>query len=344
MAPLEIVSPISARRGKLGADNCRTMKALSHAKLARAAAVLFTLNLLVSAGAAEPKVIELWPEGVPGLKPDWTPERVVSNRVFNVHKPTLTVYAPDPARANGTAVIFSPGGGYVRIAVGENGGADTRWLNSLGVTVFVHKYRLAEYGHPAPLRDVLRAVRTVRARAAEFGVATNRIGVLGGSAGGHLSACAATLWDCAEGRTGAALDEVSARPDFALLIYPVITMEDPFVHKASRQALLGEQPAPGQIAQLSLEQHARKDMPPVFLVATLADKTVPAENSLRFYQALRDAGVPAEMHVYAQGSHGNSRDAQYGPTALWPQRAEEWMRFNGWLPAVGAEMPQNPKP
>jgi acetyl esterase/lipase len=287
--------------------------------------------------AGQPQVIPLWPEGVPGLRADAAEEQIVNNRVVKVHYPTLTVYAPKAGGANGTAVVFCPGGGYVRLAIGERGGRETEVLNRAGVTVFMLKYRLVEYGHPAPLRDVLRAVRLVRSRAAEFGVKADRIGVAGGSAGGHLAACAATMWDAPEGRTGVALDAVNARPDFAVLIYPVITMEDPFAHKGSREALLGAAPAPELLAQLSLEKRVRGDMPPVFLVATMADKSVPVENSLRFYQALRDAGVPAEMHIYAAGAHGNSLDPQYGPTAKWLERMEEWMRFNGWLPDLAVE-------
>jgi acetyl esterase/lipase len=282
----------------------------------------------------QPPVIPLWPEGVPGLRPDASPEKIVNERIVNVHWPTLTVYAPEKGKANGTAVIYCPGGGYVRLAIGENGGPETQALNAWGVTVFILKYRMVEYGHPAPLRDVLRAVRIVRSRAAEFGVRPDRIGVLGASAGAHVAACAATMFDAPEGRTGAPLDNVSARPDFIALIYPVVTMEEPFVHKGSRTALLGEKPSPNLIQRLSIEKNVRKDMPPVFLVATMADKSVPVENTLMLYGALRRAGVPTEMHVYSQGSHGNSLDPQYGPTAQWPQRLEEWMRFNGWLPKV----------
>jgi len=292
------------------------------------------LALVTVAFAADPLVLPLWPEGVPGLHADAAPEQIVNGRIVHVHYPSLTVYVPETGKASGTAVVYAPGGGYVKIAAGENGGPESKWLRERGVTVFLLKYRLDDYGHPAPFQDMLRAVRLVRSRAAEFGVRADRIGVMGASAGGHLAACAATLWDAPEGRTGATLDAVNARPDFAILIYPVITMEDPFVHKGSREALLGKTPAPALMASLSLEKHARKNMPPVCLVATMADKSVPVENTLRYYQALRDAGVPAEMHVYAQGSHGDSLDPQYGPTALWPQRVAEWMQFNGWLAAA----------
>lgn len=303
----------------------------------RSATLCFLAAVATSGcGAADSPTLPLWPEGVPGLRADAAPERIVNERVVGVHFPSLTVHAPAPGAANGTAVIFCPGGGYVRLAIAPGGGVETQTLNRLGVTVFILKYRLNEYVHPAPLRDVLRAVRLVRSRAAEFGLRPDRIGVLGQSAGGHLAACAATLWDDPAGRTGAALDAVDARPDFAALVYPVITMEEPFVHKGSRTALLGEKPPPELRAALSLENRARRDMPPVFLVATMADGSVPVENSLRFYQALREAGVPAELHAYATGAHGNSLDPQYGPTAQWLQRLEEWMRFNGWLPPGSA--------
>jgi acetyl esterase/lipase/lysophospholipase L1-like esterase len=284
--------------------------------------------LTVTWATAAPLVIPLWPEGVPGLKTNAGPEVEFNGRFTNIHNPTLTMYAPDVAKSTGVAVIVSPGGGYVRVSDGK---PEAEWLNSLGITAFVLKYRLDNYGHPAPLQDVLRAMRIVRSRAVEFGIRTDRIGVMGASAGGHLSAGAATLWDSPLGKTGHPLDDVSARPDFAALVYPVITMEDPFVHKGSRKALLGEHPTPEQIQLLSLEKQIRTNCPPFFLAATMADKSVPVENSLKFYQALRDAGVPAELHAYAAGSHGNSRDPQYGPTAKWPERCEEWLRFNKWI-------------
>jgi acetyl esterase/lipase len=285
----------------------------------------------IHAWAAEPRVIELWAEGVPNLKTNWSAERLVDGRISNIHQPSLLEFPAATSKAVGTAVIFCSGGGYVRIAVNPAGDAITRRLNAAGVTVFALKYRLSDYGHPAPLQDVLRAIRTVRSRAAEFGVQTNRIGVMGASGGGHLVACAATLWDSPEGKTGNALDAVSARPDFAVLVYPVISMAEKFTHQGSRNALLGANSAVELREKLSVERHVRTNSPPIFIAATMADTTVPVENSLSFYQALRNAGVPAEMHVYAQGSHSSSLDPKYGPTAEWLTRCEEWMRFNGWL-------------
>jgi acetyl esterase/lipase len=297
--------------------------------------LLLILALAAAAAlpAAEPTAIPLWPEGVPGLHADAAEEKIVNHRIAAVHYPSLLRYAPTSEKSAGTALVYCPGGGYTHLSPGAK---EIEFFTAAGATVFILKYRMIEYGQPAPLQDVVRAVRLIRSRAAELGVRPDRIGVFGQSAGGHLAACAATLWDAPEARTGAPLDAVSARPDFAALVYPVITMAAPFAHAGSRDALLGHAPAAALIARYSIEQHVRKDMPPVLLVATMADKTVPVENTLHLYQALRDAGVPSEMHVYAQGAHGDSLDPQYGPTALWMQRMAEWMRFNGWLAPASA--------
>jgi acetyl esterase/lipase len=299
------------------------------------------LPILVAAtlNAAEPKVIELWPEGVPDLRVDASAEQDVgAGRFTNIHKPTMVVYAPPTNRVTDTAVIFCAGGGYERVALGNNGGEVTHWLNSIGVTVFALKYRNKEYGHPAPLRDVLRAVRIVRARATELGVSPDHIGVIGGSAGGHLSACAGTLYDAPEGKTGAELDKVSARPDFIVLIFPVITMLDPSAHVPSRRNLLGNQPTEELKQRLSVELQVTKNTSPTFLIHSSEDRTVTVENSLLFYQAMRKAGAPIEMHLYPRGPHGSGMSPSLGPTAEWPRLCELWMRFNDWLPA-GATRP-----
>ncbi|MEY2881418.1 MAG: hypothetical protein RLZZ15_3798 [Verrucomicrobiota bacterium] len=293
---------------------------------------LFVVCALVS-NAAEPVVIPLWPEGVPGLKADAGPEKDDgAGRYSGIHYPTLTVFAP--AAPNGTAILYAPGGGYVRVAAGLNGGEIVRWLNRLGVTVFMLKYRHADYGHPAPLQDALRAVRLVRSRAAEFGVRPERIGMLGGSAGGHLTASAGTLFAAPEGKTGAPLDAVSGRPDFLVLIFPVVTMQEPFGHGASRRALLGEKPTDELKHRLSVDEQVTKETPPTFLVHSTEDTVVPVENSLLFFAAMRRAKAPIEMHLYPRGPHGSGMDPKLGPTAEWPRHCESWLRFNGWLPAA----------
>jgi acetyl esterase/lipase len=281
---------------------------------------------------AEPLVLPLWPEGVPGVKPHTAPFIAdPTGRVGEVHEPTLTVYAPPAGQANGTAAIICPGGGYAWLSTVREGKRYAEWLNQFGVTCFVLHYRLKEYGHPAPLRDALRAIRLVRSRAAEFGVDPQRIGIVGSSAGGHLASSAATLFNHPDGKTGAALDEVSARPDFAILVYPVILMEGPHIHAGSRNNLISEKPSPELVGLVSTERRVTKDTPPVFLVHAQDDKAVPVENSLAFYAALRAAGVPVEMHLYEKGGHGFAMEAKHVPTSEWPDRAETWLRSHGWI-------------
>lgn len=285
----------------------------------------------VVARATEAQVIPLWPEGVPGRKPDAAPEYEKDGRIYNVQNPALYYFPGDPAKANGTAVIICPGGGYVRLAVGPEGGDLGGWLRSLGVTTFVLKYRLAEFGHPAPLQDVLRAIRIVRSRAKEFGIDPHRLGLFGGSAGGHLAACAGTLYDHPAGRTGAPLDAVDARPDFLMLVYPVISMDDDIVHAQSREALLGQHPDPALQNLLSVEKHVTARTPPTWLMHTQEDKGVVPENSLRFYAALLRAGVPAELHIYEKGAHGVGMKPGLGTTSDWPQQAAAWLKMRGLL-------------
>jgi len=277
------------------------------------------------------QVIPLWPEGAPGAKPNAGPELSVDGRISNVHAPTLTYFPAPPAISVGTAVVICPGGGYVRLAFDKEGTDVAKRLNAIGISAFVLKYRLTEYGHPAPLQDVLRSIRLIRSRSEEFGIRADRIGVMGFSAGGHVAASAATLFDAPEGRTGSQLDRTSARPDFAALIYPVITMKDPFVHKGSRENLLGKAPSSTRIDELSMEMRVTSNTPPVFLVHTEEDMTVPVENSILFYQALRKAGVPAELHLYTKGPHGFALADGIEPTSAWPKRLEEWMHSYGWL-------------
>ncbi len=301
------------------------------------ASVLAACALVASAAAVDDaRLIPLWPEGVPNAKPDGGVERVENDRTSNVQVPTLTYFPAPKDSANGTAVIICPGGGYVRLAVAKEGDEFARFLNRLGVSAFVLRYRLVEYGHPAPLQDVLRAVRLVRSRAKEFDIREDHIGVMGSSAGGHLASTAATLYDAPEGKTGAALDAVSARPTFIALLYPVITMKEPFAHMGSRRALLGENPSPELVDRLSTELQVTKDTPPAFLVHTEEDTTVPLENSLMFFEALRRFKVDSELHLYEKGPHGFGTRTDLGPASDWPKRLEDWLRSHGWLNSPAA--------
>jgi len=295
--------------------------------------VMIASFFAASAASAQNAVIPLWPEGVPGAKPNLVEERQPDGGVSKISNPTLTVFAPAVDRPNGTAVVICPGGGYRYNSFAREGIQYANWLSTLGVTSFVLKYRLDDFGYPAPLQDVLRAMRIVRSRAAEFGVRPDRIGVMGSSAGGHLSACAGTLFDHPAGKTGAPLDSVNARPDFMILMYPVITMEGAAVHAGSREALLGAHPTPELVQLMSVEKQVTKATPPTLLIHTRDDSTVPVENSILFFQALTRAGVPAEMYIFSHGPHGMGMIAGLGTASDWPKRAEEWLRSRGLLEA-----------
>jgi acetyl esterase/lipase len=289
--------------------------------------LLLTLFFFIAAGAqAQTTVIPLWPEGVPDAKPNPVPERIENDMISHVSEPTLTYYPAASDRPAHTAVIICPGGGYQFLAFAHEGRRYAEWLSSLGIAAFVLKYRMADAGHPAPLRDVLRAIRTVRAHASDYGVAPDRVGVMGSSAGGHLAASAATMYDDPAGRTGAPLDTVSARPDFLLLMYPVITLMPPYAHEGSRYALLGAHPAPELVKQMSVETRVTARTPPTFLVHSEDDNVVPVDNSIMFFQALARAHVPAEMHIYERGGHGMGMTPGHGDASLWPRGAEEWLR------------------
>jgi acetyl esterase/lipase len=241
--------------------------------------------------------------------------------------PTLTPYIPPQDTATGAAIVICPGGGYGGLASHE--GKDyALWLNEHGVAGFVLKYRLGSdgYRHPLMLQDAARAVRTVRARAAEWKIDPKKVGIMGSSAGGHLASTVLTHFD--EGKTDAPdlIDRQSSRPDLGILCYPVVTMGD-FTHKGSRANLLGETPAPDQIQLLSNELQVTKDTPPCFIWHTVEDTAVPVENSIQFAQSLRKAGVPFALHLYERGPHGiglgSTNSASYHP---WTQNCMFWLK------------------
>jgi acetyl esterase/lipase len=263
----------------------------------------------------------LWPEGAPGALGTDPADR-----------PKLTVYRAPAGKANGAAAVVCPGGGYQRLASDHEGKQVAEWLNTLGVSAFVLQYRVGpRYRHPVPLQDAQRALRLVRARADAFGVDAGRVGMVGFSAGGHLAATAATRPD--DGRADAAdpVDRVGARPDFVILGYPVITFLPPFLHKGSRDNLLGDPPDPVLMTELSLEQRVTSRVPPVFLFHTADDQSVPVENSLAFFRALREARVPAELHVFPTGRHGVGLAPQDPVLSQWPRLCAAWLQALGVL-------------
>ena len=269
---------------------------------------------------AAPDTVLLWPDGAPEAVGDAPEDR-----------PTLTIHRPAPERATGTSVVICPGGGYAMLAMEKEGHAVARWFNSMGITAFVLKYRLGpRYHHPAQLQDVQRALRYVRAHADTLDVAPDHLGLMGFSAGGHLAATAATLFDRSFGAPQDSLRALSARPDLAILAYPVISFTEDYAHAGSRRMLLGDDPDPELTQRLSPEQHVSARTPPTFLFSTDTDTAVPPENSVAFYLALRQAGVPAELHVYERGPHGVGLAPEDVALSSWPDRLADWLALQGW--------------
>jgi len=273
--------------------------------------------------AKEPKTELLWPRGAPDAKGDAEGD-----------KPTLTIWLPPEGKANGTAVVVCPGGGYGGLAMGHEGVDVGRWLNSLGVTAFVLKYRHhnsgAGYGHPTPLNDAQRAIRTVRARAGQWKIDPTRIGILGFSAGGHLASTAGTHFDKGQSDSPDPIEQAGCRPDFLILGYPVVSLGT-YTHGGSKSNLLGNNPDPALLENLSNENQVTAETPPTFLVHTDADTAVPPENSVLFYLALRRAKVPAEMHIYEKGQHGLGLAPGDAAMKSWPDACAAWMRGRGLL-------------
>lgn len=266
-----------------------------------------------------PRTELLWPEGAPGAV-----------GADEVDQPSITWYRPAPSQATGALIVICPGGGYRMLAMDHEGHQVARWLNSRGIAAAVVKYRLGpRYRHPAPLVDVLRAIRLARSKATALGVSPDRIGVMGFSAGGHLASSAATLYDLPAARVADGLDAVSSRPDFAVLAYPVIVFGADVTHKGSQAHLLGETPAPDLVTLLSTDRQVNAKTPPAFLFHTSEDTAVPPQNSLAFYLALRNAGVPAELHIYEKGRHGVGLAPADRELSTWPDRMLGWMRGRG---------------
>jgi acetyl esterase/lipase len=263
----------------------------------------------------------LWPEGAPGAL-----------GAEAVDQPKITVYLAPAEKATGAAVVVCPGGGYGALAADHEGKQVAEWLNSLGVSAFVLQYRLGpRYGHPAPLQDAQRALRMVRSRATEWGVDPSRLGILGFSAGGHLASSAATHFDDGDPEAADPVDRAGSRPDFAVLCYPVVSFTTVAAHSGSRRNLLGEDPDPALVWKLSSELQVTPRTPPTFLFHTDDDPGVPVENSLLFFQAMKRAGVPGELHVFAHGRHGVGLAPEDPILSQWPELCAQWMEGLGLL-------------
>ena len=279
-----------------------------------------------------PQTIPLWPNGAPGAK-GTDPDKDI---------PSLTLWLPKPELATGSAVVVCPGGGYGMLAVDHEGKQIAEWLNSLGITAIVLKYRLGpRYHHPAMIQDAGRAIRTARWRAKEWKIDPRKIAIMGFSAGGHLASTAGTHFDAGKPDADDPIERVSSRPDRMILVYPVIALATPYGHSGSLRNLLGDNPPREIVESLSNERQVTKETPPTFLAHTDADKGVPAENSLLFVLALRKAGVPVELHLFERGPHGlglgDGTPAFRVPPEpsfkAWPKLCEAWLQNQGFLKA-----------
>lgn len=280
-------------------------------------------SLFVSAQAQPTNSFPLWTGDAPGT---------LGKQDKDI--PTLTPYFPEPAKATGAAIVICPGGGYGGLANHE-GEHYARWLNESGIAGFVLKYRLgsAGYRHPVMLQDAARAVRTVRARAGEWKLDPKRVGIMGSSAGGHLSSTLLTHFDTGKPDAADPIDRESSRPDLGILCYPVVTLVGPFAHAGSRKNLLGTNPPPELVRELSNDLQVTKNTPPCFLWHTYEDGGVPVENSLQFAEALRKAGVPFDLHVYQKGPHGlglGTRDWNPDKRLPWTGDCVFWLKGQGF--------------
>jgi acetyl esterase/lipase len=289
---------------------------------------------------AQDLILKVWPEFIPGSidAPDYAMESIMGDdsklRISRVTDPVLEVFHAPGDNFSGAAVIICPGGGYHRLSVTHEGYKTAAWLNEHGITGIILKYRLPhdaimEDKSIGPLQDAQEAIRIVRRNADEWGLDPQQIGILGYSAGGHLAASASTRFDEV---VYPPADNTSARPDFSILVYPVISFDPSIYHGGSSRNLLGDDPEAEQVLKFSNETRVNETTPPAFLVHSLDDRAVPPENSIRYMQALRKHGIPVELHLFEGGGHGYGPGERPGHTELsWPDLCIKWLKMNKFV-------------
>jgi acetyl esterase/lipase len=297
--------------------------------------LLMTVSLPMHAQvpAGIPQPVDLWPSGVPGA---------LGHSEADI--PRLYPFLPKQLSTS-TAVLVIPGGGYQNVAIGHEGFQIAHWLNAQGIPGFVLDYRVSPYQYPAEIEDAERAMRLIRAHAAEYGIDPGRLGVWGFSAGGHLASTIGTHCDqdAVPLAQPDAIDKLSCRPAFMILAYPVIGMTPPVTHMGSRENLLGAHPNPELEHSLSNQYQVTDTTPPTFLFATSYDPTVPVQNSLDFYRALLDHHVPVEAHFFDYSNHGCGLCGSIEPLSTWPMLLRNWLVQLGWIPP-DAPPPPPPAP
>lgn len=298
--------------------------------------------LIVDVDRKPDEVIDLWPAGAPGGENVALTERIVAREnefglpdhaAHEVTRPTLSVFRP--AKPDGSAILIIPGGSYAYVVIEKEGFESARWLSRRGVTAFVLRYRLPHHGWAAgpdaPLQDAQRAMRVIRSRA---GIDPARVAVMGFSAGGHLAGSLAMRFDAKTYAGADAADEAGAKPDAAALVYPVITLREPHRHEESRTHLIGAGASGALVDKYSVESMTRADAPPVFLMHAADDPSVPVENSLLLFEALKKAGLTPALHIFEKGGHGfGVRGLDGNPARVWPELLMEWGAAHGMFNA-----------
>ena len=292
-------------------------------------------------GCSSGITLPLWPVGTDDVTDeageDTSPKQEPIDRyITDIGRPTLTVFPVRDGRKTHAGVVICPGGGYILVAIDKEGYNIARWLNSQGIAAFVLKYRLPKpvlkpEALPYPLLDAGRAIRMVREGAAQWGVDPQRIGIMGFSAGGHVASTAATHFGPGHPDSADPIERLSSRPDFAVLVYPVVSMLDKIVHQGSREQLLGKTPNEQMVKLYSNELQVTPRTPPTFLVHAKDDGGVPVENSIRFAEALKKAGVPYSLTVFEKGGHGFALGQEGGEPATWPAQCIGWLKENKFV-------------
>ncbi|WP_321331366.1 alpha/beta hydrolase [uncultured Bacteroides sp.] len=278
--------------------------------------ILVTVLLLMTTSLFAQKPIELplWPNGAPNSNGQTGEEKDGEDgRVSNIIVPDITVYRAE--KPNGIAIIMCPGGGYSRLAMNHEGYDMAAWFNTQGITYIVLKYRMPNGHNDVPLSDAEQAIRLVRQHATEWNIQTDKIGIMGASAGGHLASTLATHYSNKE-----------TRPDFQILLYPVITMDATYTHTGSRENLITKSPAPELVKKYSNELQVTSETPQAFIALSSDDKTVPPENSVNYYLALLKNKVPATLHIYPTGGHGWGFRDNFVYKRQWTEELEKWLR------------------
>jgi len=311
---------------------------MSDSGLKKIAFIVIGLMMVNSHLFGQSKAIDLWDGNIPGAISNESFNQVVDSsdnwtRMKFVTNPILDVYPAPKEIATGTAVIICPGGGYSILAIEHEGADVAKWLNGLGITAFVLKYRLPddsimENKAIGPLQDAQRAMRIVRGNAKEWGINPDKIGIMGFSAGGHLASTLSTHYN---EKVYESMDTTSARPDFSLLIYPVISMQEGITHLGSRYNLLGESPSSDQTAHFSNELHVNGDTPPAFLVHSMDDGAVPVQNSIIYAMAMQKNKIPCELHIYQSGGHGYGMGRSTNTESTWTEACQKWLDAKGLL-------------